>query len=92
MAFLLDERATNNNPSNMNLPIEIINRILSYRPSHPNAVLIQQKFKIYYEEDFDYYEQFSKQMIHRAFFGHEVKSFRIFVHNIKSFLEWCFHT
>lgn len=89
MAFFA--RRTKEQPSTMNLPIELINRILSYRPSHPNAVLIQQKLKIYYEEDFDYYEQFSKQMIHRAFFGHEVTSFRIFVHKIKSFQEWCLH-
>jgi hypothetical protein len=70
------------------LPIELINRILSYRPCHPTAVLIKQKLKIYYEEDLDFYEQFNKQFIYNAFLVNEVKSFRIFVHQIKSFQEW----
>ena len=78
------------NQINMNLPIELINRILTYRPCHPIAVLMKQQIKKYYEEDLDYYEQFSKRMVYRAFFAHEVKSFRIFVHKIKSFQEWYF--
>lgn len=82
---------TMNNQITMIFPIEIMNHILSYRPYHPNAVLIKQKIKIYYEEDLDFYEQFSKQMVYRAFFANEVKSFRIFVHKIKSFQEWYFH-
>lgn len=73
----------------MNLPIELINNILSYRPRHPVAIIIKQKIEIYYKEDIDYYEQFSKKLIHRIFFVSEVKSFRIFVHKIKSFQEWC---
>lgn len=75
----------------MNLPIELINIILSYRPRHPVAVLMKQKIEKYYKEDVDFYEQFDKQMIHRAFFVQDVKdvkSFRIFVHKTKSFQEW----
>ena len=79
-----------NNQLKMDLPIELINRILSYRPCHPNAVLIKQKLKIYYEEDLDFYEQFNKQLIYNALLVQEVKSFRIFVHQIKSFQEWIF--
>jgi len=80
------------NKIKMNLPIELINRILSYRPCHPTAVLMKQKIKIYYEEDLDYYGQFSKQFIYSAFLVDEVKSFRVFVHKIKSFQEWSFHS
>ena len=78
------------NQHKMNFPIELINHILSYRPCHPNAVLIKQKIKIYYEKDIDYYEQFDKQFIYRLFLTNEVKSFRMFVHKIKSFQEWYF--
>jgi len=74
----------------MNLPIELMNHILSYRPCHPIAVLMKQKIKIYYEKDIDYYEQFDKQFIYKTFLVHEVKSFRIFVHKVKSFQEWYF--
>ena len=74
----------------MNLPIELMNHILSYRPCHPVAVLMKQKLKTYYEKDMDYYEQFNQQFMYSAFLGHEVTSFRIFVHKIKSFQEWYF--
>jgi len=53
---------------------------------------MKQKIKIYYEEDLDYYGQFSKQFIYSAFLVHEVKSFRVFVHKIKSFQEWSFNS
>ena len=75
---------------NMNFPLELMNHILSYRPCHPVAVLMKQKLKTYYEKDMDYYEQFNQQFIYSAFLGHEVTSFRIFVHKIKSFQEWYF--
>lgn len=71
----------------MNLPIELVNLILSYRPRHPVAVLMKQKIEKYYKEDFDFYDQFDKRLIHRVFVQ-DVKSFRIFVHKIKSFQEW----
>ena len=61
----------------MNLPIEIINHILSYRPCHPVALMIKNKIAEYYEEDLDYYRQYN-----------DIR--QLYIHEFKSFKEWAF--
>jgi hypothetical protein len=59
----------------MILPLELINRILIYRPIHPIAVLIQEKYKEYYtEEEFTY--------------RWDLYDFTIYTHDNMSFSEW----
>ena len=65
----------------MNLPIELINRILSYRQCHPVATMIKTKIEEYYEEDLDYYGQFRSQ-----YSGDR----KLYIHEFTSFIEWTF--
>lgn len=68
----------------MILPVEIINKILSYRPCHPISIMIEEKIEIYYVERLDYYGEFSKSS------GNRPHSPPLLVHEVMSFQEWCF--
>jgi len=64
----------NKEPIIMNLPVELINHILSYRPCHPVAQLIKTKIEEYYEEEFGQYSGIRQ----------------LYIHEFTSFQEWAF--
>ena len=68
------------NQNKMNVPIELINRILLYRPCHPVALMIKTKIEEYYEEDLDYGQYRSHYSGIRQLYTHEFISFK----------EWAF--